>query len=514
MTSAQMMSVSNLLPPLAIPLETKWRALLQIFRNDNGQTHGDICTPTQILIIDIIARRRYPRTQLILPTQYGKSMSVADGVLLRISTHKEKWAIVAPSEEKARIIMDYIIDRIFDDPLFANQLEYHTTKEKLKQERSKTRITFNGGGEVRVYSGNAANTRQTKSALMGFGAPNIVLDEAGQISDELYATVKRMVGGAEGTPEGSFLLEIGNPVYRNHFLRTWFGERYKKVYMNDEMALAEGRYTEDFLAEMRDEAGYDWMYGCLFPDEEEVLPSGYRRLISDLVVDDAQVDVMPDWTYKTGEQGEVLYNQWDFKIVDDQTLLGIDVGAGGTGQTKLILRFPKHNFSMVWKTLDTDDLDIVADEAEKAIREWTIGDWRTVVDAGGVGHGLPAILRKRGYLVKAVLFGAKDVKNGETVMFKVPETFANIRAWMYWEARKWLNKEGGTLLRDNGFQELKLINYKQTSSLKTQIEPKDEMTKRLARDGTKVTSPDTADAFVLTFVDTSSIVEEDDIYVD
>jgi phage terminase large subunit-like protein len=151
------------------------------------------------LIIDIIAKRRYPRTQLILPTQYGKSMAVADGVLLRIATHKEKWAIVAPSEDKARIIMDYIIDRIFDDVVFSEQLEFKASKEKLKQERSKTRIVFRDGGEVRVYSGNAGNTRQTKSALMGFGAPNIILDEAGQISDELYATVKRMVGGAEGT---------------------------------------------------------------------------------------------------------------------------------------------------------------------------------------------------------------------------------------------------------------------------------------------------------------------------
>jgi hypothetical protein len=86
-----------------------------------------------------------------------------------------------------------------------------------------------------------------KSALLGFGAPNIILDEAGQISDELYSTVKRMVGGSEGTKAGTFLLEIGNPVYRNHFHRTWFGERYVKIYLNDEMALAEGRYTVDFL---------------------------------------------------------------------------------------------------------------------------------------------------------------------------------------------------------------------------------------------------------------------------
>ena len=102
-------------------MEAKYRKLLQIFHNEAGDTHGDILTNTQIQVIDIITTRRYPRTQLILPTQYGKSMSVADGVLLRVITNPEKWAIVAPSEEKARIIMDYIIDRIFDDPLFIEQ---------------------------------------------------------------------------------------------------------------------------------------------------------------------------------------------------------------------------------------------------------------------------------------------------------------------------------------------------------------------------------------------------------
>lgn len=485
-------------------LEAKWRKLLQIFHNDAGLPHGDILTATQVQIIDIIARRKYSRVQLILPTQYGKSMAVADGVLLRISTHKEKWAIVAPSEDKARIIMDYIIDRIFDDDLFAKQLEYHTTKEKLKQERSKSRITFNGGGEVRIYSGNSSNTRQTKSALMGFGAPNIILDEAGQIGDELYATVKRMVGGAEGTPEGSFLLEIGNPVYRNHFFRTWFGDRYMKIFVDDQQALAEGRYTVDFLEEMQEEAGFDWMYRCLFPDAEELLPNGYRRLVSDLVVDDSLTDHMPSWDYKKDANGVIQTNQWGHNIIDDQAMLGIDVAGTGSNKCKFVLRFPKHNFSISIATSESDDLDAVADIAEGLIRQWSIGDYRTVVDAGGVGHGLPAILKSRGYLVKAVLFGDK-----------APEkAFANMRAWMYWEARKWLRLPDTQLFRDNGFLELKLINYRQNSSLRLQIEPKDEMIKRKAQDGEKVESPDTADAFVLTFVDTSSIVEEDDIYVD
>lgn len=456
-------------------------------------------------MVDIIAKRRYSRTQLILPTQYGKSMSVADGVLMRVATHHEDWAIVAPSEEKARIIMDYIIDRIFDDRLFSDQLEYHSSKEKLKQERNKTRVTFREGGEVRVYSGNAANTRQVKSALMGFGAANVILDEAGQISDELYATVKRMLGGSKD----NFLLEIGNPVYRNHFHRTWFGDRYMKVYRNDEMALAEGRYTKDFLDEMRDEAGYEWMYQCIFPDASEVLPNGYRRLVSDMVVDDAMVDTKPDWQYKRGEAGEILQNKWNHNILDDQTMLGIDVAGTGKNKCKFVLRFPKHKFAFVAATSDSDDLDEIADISENLIREWSIQDYRTVIDAGGVGHGLPAILKSRGYLVKPVLFGEKESGN-----FKVPKSFINLRAWMYWEARTWLRKEGGRLLRDNGFLELKLVNYRQNSSLRTQIEPKEEMIKRLAQEGIKAESPDTADAFVLTFVDTSSIVEEEDIYVD
>lgn len=421
---------------------------------------------------------------------------MADGVLLRASTHKEKWAIVAPTEDKARIIMDYIIDAIFDDTLISSKLEYQGSKETLKKERSKTRITFRDRGEIRVYSGNAGNSKLVKSALMGFGAPNIILDEAGQIGDELYSTVKRMVGGSEGTASGTFLLEIGNPVFRNHFHRTWFGERYYKIYLNDEMALAEGRYTRDFLNEMRDEAGYDWMYGCIFPDANEILPNGYRRLVSDITVNESMVDTLPSWNYK------------DNGIIDDQPMLGIDPAGSGANKAKFVIRFPKHEVAFVAATSNSDDLEELADIAEDLIKQWSIGDYRTVVDAGGVGHGLPAILRKRGYLVKAVLFG--EMTSGT---FKVPKSFLNIRAWMYWEARQWL-RDGGKLLREQGFMELKVINYRQNSSLKTQIEPKEVMIKRLSQEGVKIESPDTADAFVLTFVDTSSIVNEDDIYID
>lgn len=496
-------------------METKWRQALQIFHNDSGQTHGDIFTSTQLQVVDLIAKRRFPRSQLILPTQYGKSYCVADGVLLRASTHKEKWAIVAPTEDKARIIMDYIIDAIFDDPLISSKLDYHGTKESLKKERSKTRITFRGTGEIRVYSGNAANTKATKSALMGFGAPNIILDEAGQISDELYSTVKRMVGGSEGTVTGTFLLEIGNPVFRNHFHRTWFGERYMKIYLNDEMALAEGRYTRDFLDEMKEEAGYDWMYRCIFPAADEVLANGYRRLITDNYIDNAYMDGLPALVYKADDDGNDLLNKWGHKVVDDDPRLGIDVSGSGGNETRMIIRLPKHGITFVAKVMkgniSDEDLEEVADAAEDVIRQWSVRDYRTAIDAGGVGYGLPAIMRRRGYLVKAIQFGETKDESGDR---KIPKTFLNMRAYMAWEARKWLRADGGKMVRDMGYEESKLIYYKINNTGKTQIEPKADMIARNAADGRKVESPDTFDAFILTFVDTSSVVEEDDIYVD
>lgn len=497
----------NLLPALPNQAIQTWRQLLNIFEEKETPA-GRILTDTQIQIIDIIAKRAFPRTQLIMPTQYGKSLCVSLGVLLRITHYKEKWAIVAPTQEKARIIMDYIIEHVFDDVLFEDLLEYHDTKEKLKQHRNKSRLSFRGAGEVRVYSADAGNTKQVRKALMGFGAANVILDEAAQIPDELYATVKRMVGGSAAD---SFILEIGNPSFRNHFHKSWFGTRYVKVFKDCWMALEEGRYTRDYLEEMEEQPGFDWMYACQFPDADQVLANGYRRLVSDLVINDAMQKVMPPLNYKLDEDGQPLLNKWGYKIINDSPILGIDVAGGGNNKTKLVVRLPKHNIVLVARTSDSEDLEAVADLAEEVIREYTVDDWHTVIDAGGVGHGLPAIMLRRGYMVQGVLFGSSTDDEAKR---KIPKSMLNMRANMYWEARKWLIKDKGKMLDDEGFEEVRLIMYRQNSSLKIQIEPKAELIKRKAEEGEKVESPDTADAFVLTFVDTSAIIDEEDIMGD
>ena len=418
---------------------------------------------------------------LILPTQYGKSLAVAIGVLLRAAIFNEKWAIVAPTEDKARIIMDYIIEHTFDHSWLTKKLDYNGTKEQLLQHRSKSRITFRGAGEIRVYSADATNTQKTTKALMGYGSANIVLDESPQTGDELYATVKRMLGGTID----NFLLEIGNPFNRKHFYRMWISKRYRRIFLDAETALLEGRYTREYLDEMKDEAFYDVLYDCHFPDDD-LAPEGYRRLLADSMIANS---IIPNELPLGHEDGGKLI---------DKPILGIDPNHGGSNFTVMVLRFPLTGFAKValhkqYKDSSNITEEIVAD-AIQIIDEWDVGDYRTVVDAGGVGAGVADGLERKGYAIEQVMFGQK------------PENtirYANAKAELYWRLRKWIIAENGKLLDNDGFLELKEINYKENTSSKVLMESKEELSKR------GVASPDTPDALALTFITTSNIVDDD-----
>lgn len=499
---------------LSLPIATlqRMRLLCQVFKKDDGEPFD--YADTQLLIISAIAGRIAPRIQLILPTQYGKSESVAQGILLRVTAKPEKWCIVAPTKDKAEIIMGYILKHIFDHPLFEDQLIFDESREKLKQHKSKDHITFKGGGEVMVLSADARNRQRTKEAMMGFGAANVVIDESALIEDDLYSTIKRMVGGHEGSPGGTFILEIGNPFTRGHFLRTWLAGRYARIWVDWQTALSEGRYTRAFIEEMQEEAFFDVLYECKFPEGEEIRTDGYRRLLPDATVENAYVDALPEDVYLHDDDGNRLKDKDGNELLDDDPILGIDVAGGGANQTTFILRLPRHGYAMVLEKNNDDDLDNQADRVVMYKRKYHIGDYRIAIDDGGVGHGLGDILKnKHDLLFKRVLAGEGphkqvDVSNHTADMKRDRSRYANTKAMLAWRLRKWLKAEEGKLVKDPGFEEIKIVYYKQNTSEKIQIEPKEKLRER------NIPSPDTYDGLALTFVDTSQIVDEDDIYVD
>jgi len=133
-------------------------------------------------------------------TRYGKSLVTALAILTRVATFPEKWAIVAGSEKQAKIIMGYIIEHAFDNDYTRSKLAITEGEslEHLRRERSKSRLNFKHTdgtyGEVFILSADSRNKQRAGDAVMGFGAPNIVLDEAALVDDDIESKIFRMLG--------------------------------------------------------------------------------------------------------------------------------------------------------------------------------------------------------------------------------------------------------------------------------------------------------------------------------
>jgi hypothetical protein len=402
-------------------------------------------------------------------TRYGKSLSVAAGVLISATTSTRKWAIVAGTQDKAQIIMDYLImlglNCEITKPLLANQIK----DEKLRERKSKDRIFFaNNKSEVRVYSAQATQKSVVSTSLMGFGAPNVVEDEAALIPEKLQATITRMLGD---NPEDNFLVKIGNPFNRGHFLTTWEGERYHKVFIDWHRALKEGRVTQDFIDEQRegDKQMFSINYECKFPDESAISDDGWLQLVLDSLL-------------KTSQE-RVLVPVGEMK-------LGVDVMRGGRDFNAMVIR--QDNYAWIvkkWQNHKDNEKAIdneIAEEVIKMIREYKIKPENVFIDDTGVGGGVTDFLKYKGYKVTPVILGssAEDKDN-----------YLNLRAELYASKNglKWWLEKGSKLEQSNEWDDMLSIRYKKQGAGKIVIESKEDMRKRGQH------SPDVTDALILTF---------------
>ena len=418
----------------------------------------------QVEIIDCIVNRESPdgkkRVETIAATQYGKSLAVGAGLSIRASTFPEKWSIVAGTKEKARIIMEYVTMFSLDTPVIRTQLDIETPLDRLRMKKSQDRLTYKKRGEVRVFSADATRIAQVSKSLMGFGSPNVVEDESALIPDMLQATVMRMLGGHKD----NFLMKIGNPFNRNHFLRTWRSERYYKIFIDYRRALKEGRFTEEFINEMREEALFNILYECKFPDEDAIDAKGWLSLLTDSDIDRAFV------------KGDVPFGE---------KRLGCDVAGGGRNYSVIVLQ--AYNVAKKIYKGNQPDTMLFAGEIVKTAKELEIKDKDIYIDRVGIGKGAYDRLSEMKNAVMGVGAGNKPANRLR---------FVNLRAEMYWRTREWI-LQGGKLEKDDDWYQLAQIKYKVAdSSGKLKIMSKQEM----LREG--VDSPDVADALSFTFART------------
>lgn len=427
-----------------------------------------IISPRYRPLFDAIFYRSHDRVNVLAPTQDGKSVTIAAATLL-VAITGERFTIVAPTEKKADIIMTYIREFAVDSPLIAPLLELDKDDnlDRLKRSRSRKHLTFKGGGGVQTLTLDARNSKRSLEAAMGFGAKNLIADEAGLIDDVLWATVMRMLGGdIKGSNRKKILIKIGNPFYRNHFYRSSQSKRYLQIFHDYHDSIRDYEngfygYKPEYIEEMRQEPMFDVLYECTFPEGEIVDEKGYRSLI-------------------TAKQ----INKGDFEP-QGECILGVDVAAGGDFST-YIGRWPNGMKVLGFNKLKDTMQNIP--EIERLVAENGIS-WHNVnIDDVGVGRGLSDRLRELGYSVNAVSAGGKSSD---------PEKYKNIRAEINWKLaiaiRKGLIVEECLVNRESVWDQLTWNRYKVSSEKHIQLLDKLSIKKEYGK------SPDFADAAALTF---------------
>jgi len=431
-------------------------------------------TKGQEEIFEAVYESSIKRAVIKAITQYGKSEVAAMALVMVAMERKEKILIISPSIKQSSIIMGKVIDHLFDHPYLTGMIEYHGRLEQLKQERSKRRITMRNGSEIMILTAEARTVSKQAKSLMGFGASIVLVDESSLIPDELFSKILRMVGGIEGGK----LIQLGNPFEHNHFGRAFKSDRYKKISINWKQAMAEGRVTQEFLDEAKEDMPpLDWIifYESKFPvggPEDALIPTDWIELAAK----------------QEGIDGE--YKQ-----------AGLDVARFGGDQTVYIFR----QGGVVKDIKVTDKMDTMA------VVGWVRGHLDDdkpevmTVDVIGIGAGVNDRLEEleaEGKVKTEII--PINVGAGATDD-EAKERFFNLRAEVYWYLRMRFkpDKNGKSQISIPNDKDLKRqlteIRYKYSSERKIKIEAKDEMKKRLGK------SPDKADALALAFFDVKQL---------
>lgn len=433
----------------------------------------------QQYIYKYIYEKEYTRVAIKTITQYGKS-EVASMALLNVAVERrEKILIIAPSEKQAGIIMGKIIDHVFDNVFITGMIDYSTlgSLEKLREEKSKKRITFKNGSEIMILTADARSVQREARNLMGFGATIVLVDESSLVPDSMFAKILRMVGGVK---QGK-LIQLGNPFESNHFGKAFENKRYASLTIDYRVALKEGRVTQEFLDEAREDMSeLDWLifYECKFPEggaDDSLIPR--------------------NWI-------ELAINQGDCGGEHKQT--GLDVARFGRDKTVLIFREGGQVKSI--EQCEKMDTMEVTGWTTQFLERFTPDMHCT--DAIGVGAGVCDRLEEiQGNL--DIEDETKDWSECELLPVNVGESpttkeakkqFFNLRAQVFWHLRLMFKPDEKTkksMISIPNDPELKKqleeIRYKYSSERKKKIESKDEMKKRLGY------SPDKADALALAF---------------
>lgn len=442
------------------------RLVSGIFLNDKGESFK--MTGGQADIFRLIVDPDILRVAIKTYTQYGKSDVASMAVAHLLSERIEKILIIAPSTEQARIIMNNVIQHLFDFPTITAMLDYEGSLEILKRERSKKRLTLKHGSEVFILTANAREVSAEARNIMGFGATIIIIDESPLIPDVMYGKILRMAGSANRTRK---IIQLGNAFDSVHFRKAFKSKRYFHLTIDYKQGIEEGRIKESFIEEAK----------------ENMTPLEFKILYeSEFPKEGAVNSLIPaDWVELAIEQ----------KVSAGEKRGGLDVARFGDDKTVYCSK--NGGYARFHKTEHKDTMEVVG-WARNIIDDEKPD--KTAVDTVGIGSGVFDRLNEAKVSVSDVNVGASPMPVGDFTEKDIKKKFYNLKSQMLWALRDWFKPKDGksdiSIPNDPDLiKQLKEIRYNYDSAKRIKIESKEDMKKRIGK------SPDELDALMLAFCD-------------
>jgi hypothetical protein len=471
----------------------KLLAVLALFIID-GKPASEALAEFQIEIIYNIVYRPHKRLHIMCSTQTGKSLAVAIACIILTAIIGERVCVVAPTNDKYKIIMRYYRDHLKDNEMWVAQLEKESKLDRLIMEDTAKRITLKNGGAMYGISAQAGNSSKGIESAMGEGAKNVILDEAALIPDLIESTVFRMIAG-QG--ESGFYCKIGNPFYRNHFLKSYNDPAYFKIEIDYKRALKDGRYTPLFISEAKRKPLFSILFENKFPGEEMYDEGMWLNLLP---------------------QSRITVRHPVGIPFINQRILGIDPAGEGKDISAFCIR-DAFQAQIVAKLLQSNAKLTTQTGLTLVEKYKPIIDRDIVVDAFGQGTdvGKEFALATKGKMdIYTVLLGNKpideerynkrffrrrpiEVTINDEIHTDKEDIYMNLRAVAYFRMRDWI-MAGGVIIDEDGDnppwkEEIASIKYRRSLQGNViQIMSKKERAER------GLPSPNMADALALTFL--------------
>lgn len=376
-------------------------------------------TDYQAKIVKSIVRKKPKKLMIWATRRAGKSYALSVGaILLAVFRTGEKIRIIGPTRDDADIIMENIREFITHDEDIVKTVSNRKGKrqpEKLKDELSKTRLTFENQSEISKMS---ANISSNTSNALGRGGSLIIIDEAEQIPEHIIRNdILPMIGER---PNAQIVL-CSNPTMPDgrgfmYDKKTEQENDWKSLQIPWQKTVFEKRLSLDFIEDMKKtltSSEFKRWYEAEYPDEIE---GGL---------------VKANWVDKAKKR--------QFSSKNSKTCYGLDVA--GEGEDLTVLTKVK-----TWKK-GTEDMVKVT-----KVHDWNISDTmkatkqvmgivdknQTVnVDAIGIGKGVGDRLEERGYSTNFVKVSKSPINSSKKSISET-DLFKDVKAQLYWYLRNLL----------------------------------------------------------------------------